>query len=255
MYGGAAISKEDCTNHVAKRLGTSMRKLQTPLPRGEKLKPPTIEKLQTYYQIAITSNRGNLRDMYTAVWASYFHSCSTDGAGSHNFCPPGPESWCKHKRAEAMGEPAPHHTPILTKAQGLALLPIYKRLSEEKLLARCLQGKTQNAAESLNSKVWLLCPKTRFASRSAVETATAVAVLWYNRGHESFELVLEELGVLPSASLISLGDCSNKRRIHKMNAQQSAEARAHRRTSAKRARVQDSARKDREGVTYGPGEF
>lgn len=255
VYGAAAISKEDCTNHVAKRLGTALRKLPTPLPRGEKLKPPAIEKLQTYYRIAITCNRGNLRDMYTAIWASYFHSCSTDGAGSHNFCPPGPESWCKHKRAEAMGEPAPQHTPILTKAQGLALLPIYKRLSDKKLLARCLQGQTQNAAESLNSKVWLLCPKTRFASRSAVETATAIAVLWYNRGHASFELVLEELGVLPPASLITLGDSSDKRRIHKMSAQQTAEARAHRRTSAKRARLQDSARKDREGVTYSAGEF
>lgn len=255
VYGAGAICKEDCTNHVAKRLGTGIRKLPTPLPRGEKLKPATIEKLQTYYQIAITGNRGNLRDMYTAIWASYFHSCSTDGAGSHNFCPPGQESWCKHKRAEAMGEPAPQHTPLLTKAQGRALLPIYKRLSDEKLLARCLRGKTQNAAESLNSKVWLLCPKTKFASRSAVETATAIAVLWYNRGHASFEVVLEELGVLPPASLTTLGDYSDKRRIQKMNAQQTAEARAHRRTSAKRARLQDSARKDREGVTYSAGEF
>lgn len=154
-----------------------------------------------------------------------------------------------------MSEPAPQHTPLLTKAQGRALLPIYKRLSDEKLLARCLRGKTQNAAESLNSKVWLLCPKTKFASRSAVETATAIAVLWYNRGHASFEVVLEELGVVPPASLTTLGDYSDKRRIQKMNAQQTAEARAHRRTSAKRARLQDSARKDREGVTYSAGEF
>ncbi|KAH8022851.1 hypothetical protein HPB51_006208 [Rhipicephalus microplus] len=56
-------------------------------------------------------------------------------------------------------------------------MPIYKRFTEEKLFIRCLHGKTQNAAESLNSKIWLLCPKTKFASRTTVETATALAVL------------------------------------------------------------------------------
>ncbi|KAH7967702.1 hypothetical protein HPB52_001662 [Rhipicephalus sanguineus] len=48
-----------------------------------------------------------------------------------------PESWCKHERARALGEPAPAHTPLLTKAQGKAIFPIYKRLTDEKLLTRC----------------------------------------------------------------------------------------------------------------------
>ncbi|KAH8009972.1 hypothetical protein HPB51_023028 [Rhipicephalus microplus] len=188
--------------------------------------------------------------MYTAIWASCLHSCSTDGAGSHKFCPAGPDSWCKHRRAEAQGQPAPCHTPLLTKAQGLAVLPIYKRLKDAKLLARCLHGKTQNAAESLNSKIWLLCPKTRFASRTAVETATAIAVLWFNRGHASFEKVLEELGVLPSEALVTLSDRRDSMRMHKMNVRQTAEARAHRRSAAKRARVEESCRTSREGKTY-----
>ncbi|KAG0433602.1 hypothetical protein HPB47_019785 [Ixodes persulcatus] len=114
VYGGIPIAKEDCTNHVAKRLGTTLCKLKTPLPRGEKLKDGTIQKLQTYYQIVVTSNRGSVRGMYCAIWASYFHSCSTNGARSHKFCPEGVTSWCKHKRAEALGEPVPHHTPLLT---------------------------------------------------------------------------------------------------------------------------------------------
>ncbi|CAN7938873.1 unnamed protein product, partial [Ixodes hexagonus] len=66
------------------RLGTGLRKLKTPLPRGQKLKDGTIQKLQSYFQIAITSNRGSVRGMYCAIWASYFHSCSTDLASSHN---------------------------------------------------------------------------------------------------------------------------------------------------------------------------
>lgn len=57
VYGDTAIEKQECTNHVAKRLGTALRKLPTPLPRGEKLKDSTINQLQTYYQIAVVSNR------------------------------------------------------------------------------------------------------------------------------------------------------------------------------------------------------
>ncbi|KAG0439124.1 hypothetical protein HPB47_016749 [Ixodes persulcatus] len=173
----------------------------------------------------------------------------------HKFCPEEVESWCKHRRAKALGEPAPDHTLLLTKAQGLALLPIYRRLTEEKLLTRCLQGKTQNAAESLNSKIWLLCPKTKFASRTVVETATAIAVLWYNRGHGSFEQVLQELGVLPPEELVVLGSSRNQRRMKKLSARQTAEARAHRRNMVKRARLTDSTREDLEGPMHAPGEF
>ncbi|XP_077561420.1 uncharacterized protein LOC144177720 [Haemaphysalis longicornis] len=255
VYGPKAVTKEDCTNHVAKRLGTAMRKLKTPLPRGEKLGDKVIEKLQHYYQIAITSNRGSLRGMYCAIWASFFHSCSSNEANVHKFCPSGDESWCKHKRAEALGEPAPDHTPLLTRAQGKALLPIYKRLTDAQLLTRCLQGKTQNAAESLNSKIWMLCPKTRFASRTVVETATALAVLWFNRGHTSFEQVLQELGIFPSEELVRLGSASDQQRIRQMSAKLTAEARSHRRSLENRARTEDSARKNREGETYAAGAF
>ncbi|XP_050027338.3 uncharacterized protein [Dermacentor andersoni] len=255
VYSGVLIEKEDCTNHVAKRLGTALRKLKEPLPRGEKLKEPAILKLQTYYQVAITSNRGSVKGMYRAIWASYFHSCSSDGASSHKYCPEGATSWCKHRRAEALGEPALTHTPLLTKAQGKAILPIYKRLTDEKLLARCIQGKTQNAAESLNSKIWLLCPKTRFASRYVVEMATALAVLWFNRGHTSFERVLEELGVLPSESLVELGTSKDIARQKKMSLKLTAEARANRRTLTKKARVEECTRKRREGETYAAGSF
>ncbi|XP_050034085.1 uncharacterized protein [Dermacentor andersoni] len=255
VYGDTVIEKEECTNHVAKRLGTALRKMTTPLPRGEKLTVAAIQKLQTYYQIAITNNKGSVRSMYTAIWASYFHCCSSDGASSHKFCPAEPDSWCKHRRAEALGEPTPRHTPLLTKAQGLAIMPIYKRLTDEKLLARCLHGKTQNAAESLNSKIWLLCPKTKFASRTSVETATAIAVLWYNKGHAGFEEVLQEIGLLPPGELVTHSDHSDDMRIKKMNLKRTAEARAHRRNAVKRARTEETNRRSREGPSYSAGAF
>ncbi|KAH9371495.1 hypothetical protein HPB48_021502 [Haemaphysalis longicornis] len=57
VYGPKAVTKEDCTNHVAKRLGTGMRKLMTLLPCGQKLGEKAIEKLQQYYQVAIPNQQ------------------------------------------------------------------------------------------------------------------------------------------------------------------------------------------------------
>lgn len=190
VYGSTMVTKEDCTNHVAKRLGTALRKLRCHHHMGEKLGDMVIQKLQNYYQAGMTNNRGSVHGMYCAIWASYLHSCSTNDASSHKFCPDGKELWCKHKRAQALQEPTPEYTPLMTKAQRKAVLAIYKCLTDAKPLARCLRRKTQNAAE------------TRFASWTGVETVTAITVLWYNRGPSSFEQVLEELRVFPSKQLV-----------------------------------------------------
>lgn len=133
----------------------------------------------------------------------------------------------------------PHSTPNQrTKAEGKALLPTYKHLTDAQLLTSCLQGKTQNAAESLDSKIWVLCPKTRFAFRNVVETATSLIVLWFNSGHSNFEQVLEELGILPSEQMIRLSSASKQRRIRQMSAKLTAAARCHRRSLVKRAHTE-----------------
>lgn len=88
-----------------------------------------------------------------------------------------------------------------------------------------------------------------------METAAAMAVLWFNKGHSSFEHVLQELGVLPPDELITLGQSSDHRRIQRMSACETAEARAHRRHAAKRVRLDDSILQRREGRTYGAGRF
>lgn len=67
----------------------------------------------------------------------------------------------------------------------------------------------KNATESLNTEIWMLCPKTHFAARTTVETATAIAALWFDRGHSSLEQVLEGLGVLPSKQLVRLSSAAD----------------------------------------------
>lgn len=79
--------------------------------------------------------------------------------------------------------------------------------------------------------------------------------LWFNRGHSSFERVLEELGVLPPHDLVALGTSRDSTRQKKMSQKLKGEARARRRALKKKSLVEESARKSREGQTYGAGAF
>lgn len=79
-----------------------------------------------------------------------------------------------NKRALALVELAPAHSPIFTSAQAKAMLPTYERLADEKLLSQYIQGNTHNVAGSFN-KIWLLSPKTGFASHTVVKMATSKA--------------------------------------------------------------------------------
>ncbi|GFX05949.1 uncharacterized protein TNCV_759851 [Trichonephila clavipes] len=122
------ILKEECINHVSKRLGTSLRNLVKDwrakgITLGGKsygsLKETTIKKLTQYYQKAILENKGDIQGMKKSIYATLYHSISTDKNPMHMKCPPGKDSWCFYRRALAKGEkPAPHKfntgTPIHT---------------------------------------------------------------------------------------------------------------------------------------------
>ncbi|GFT70683.1 uncharacterized protein TNCV_1784111 [Trichonephila clavipes] len=73
IYGpDVEILKEECINHVSKRLGTSLRNLVKDwrakgITLGGKsygsLKETTIKKLTQYYQKAILENKGDIQGM------------------------------------------------------------------------------------------------------------------------------------------------------------------------------------------------
>ena len=86
-YGDdVAINKEECVNHVSKRLGAALRGVVSQwrsqgLTLGGKghgtLKQDTITKLTRYYQKAILENKGDLVAMKRAIFATLSHSIST----------------------------------------------------------------------------------------------------------------------------------------------------------------------------------
>ncbi|GFX03217.1 uncharacterized protein TNCV_1701011 [Trichonephila clavipes] len=196
VYGpDIVIKKEECINHVSKRLGTALRSTVKDchaqgISLGGKahgsLKEATIKKLTTYYQKAILRNKGDVNAMKTAIYATLLHSISTDAKPQHSKCPAGENSWCFYQSAIANGEKPNNHklnvgTPInekfLTK-----ILTIYQRLASNELLERCIRCGTQNANESLHSMIWAKCPKEIFVNKRRVKRAVTEAVCKYNKG-------------------------------------------------------------------------
>lgn len=60
--------------------------------------------------------------------------------------------------------------------------PTFEDLSDEKLLKRCLHGKTQNPNESLNGVIWTRLPKTVFVGINVLKLGATDAVLCFNEG-------------------------------------------------------------------------
>lgn len=82
--------KEECVNHVGKRMGTRLRKIkkeayeEVTTKGGKKrrrsilggvnmLTDEVIDKLSLYYGKAIRKKHGSVKDMQRAVWVSYYH--------------------------------------------------------------------------------------------------------------------------------------------------------------------------------------
>ena len=124
-----------------------------------------------YYGKAIRGHPGDLDAMRNAVFATFFHAESTDEDPHHSRCPVGSNSRCFYQRALAAAEePGSHRDNLgtpLTRDVSRHVEEVYVRLGHPDLLRRCLKGATQNANESLHSKVWAKCPKTGFRWLSA----------------------------------------------------------------------------------------
>ena len=72
------------------------------------------------------------------------------------------DSWCGFMRDRANGTKDYKHAKGLPIPVVTAIKPIYARLSDDKLLQKCLDCKTQNQNESFNGMIWNRLPKTVF---------------------------------------------------------------------------------------------
>lgn len=156
-----------------------------PLSGKGRLSEKDIDSLQVYYGKAIRENVDSLDNIRRAVWAIYFHKLSTDAKPQHGLCPKEPSSWCGYNRSLVEGSETYSHKHNIPEAVMDVLKPVFKALSDQALLRKCLHGRTQNTNESLNQLIWCRCPKTTFVSADTVKTATNDAVAYYNDGNSA----------------------------------------------------------------------
>lgn len=91
----------------------------------------------------------------------------------------------------------PDKEKVLNAAIVEAVKPIFQRLSDPALLARCKTGKTQNQNESLHGVIWGLSPKEDNVGLAIVKLAVYFAICLFNDGEISVTRLLETLEVLP----------------------------------------------------------
>lgn len=220
VYGPeATVEKLECIGHVQKRMGARLRTLRNSLKskklsdgkgisgRG-RLTDAEIDKLQSYYGSAIRKNCSNsLDDMVKGIWAIYFHRLSSDSNPQHGLCPTGPESWCRYNRAKETGEKYCHKHP-LPEAIALAIKPVFRSLTDRKLLEKCMHGRTQNPNESFNSCIWKRLPKTKFIGMKTLKMGVMDAVICFNDGVSSRANVFKSMGIVPGQNM-----CESLRKI------------------------------------------
>lgn len=151
--------------------------------------------------------------MRKAVWATYFHSSSTDNDPCHGLCPKGPDTWCAYNRSLTESKPFAHKetlpAPVLE-----AIKPVYRQLSQADLLEKCLHERTQNANESFNHLVWERAPKNVFVGLKTLKNATLdAAVISFNDGGIAWANILKSFGLNPGRNTVKcLTEVDNNRR-------------------------------------------
>ena len=265
VYGkDKTVDKEECINHVSKRMGTALRNLvaeakakKKPIGGRGKLTKETMTKIQNYYGRAIKDNSGDTSMMKKRIFAILFHLSSTDAAPKHVHCPPGEQSWYFWQRAVAKGEvPGKHkeHEGLPVEI-GQKLVPIFQRLIEESLLERCKQNRTQNANESLHNLIWRFCPKITYVGKKVIEMAVHLSICQFSVGATVKSLLLDILCLSPGKSLMDTAKRKSKDRIRSAEKACEEGAKKRRRKLRYEKATKQKKTSSHEGSSYKSGAF
>ena len=89
--------------------------------------------------------------------------------------------------------------------------PVDMRLSEDSLLSKCLDGKTQNENESLNCMMWECVPKGVFVGVEVFQLGVYDAVVHFNIGSQAAIKAFKELEIDPGIFCVT--ECHQADRI------------------------------------------
>ena len=128
-------------------------------------------------------------------------------------------------------------------------------MSDDKLLQKCLHGKTQNNNESPNGLIWKRCPKDVFADWVALELGVASAVIAFNNGLSGIIEVFNKLNIKPETFCEKYCEFNDETRITQKDWKSSDSVKQRRqKLRGHRKGFQDKC-KENEGVLYEAGLF
>jgi hypothetical protein len=263
-YGaGVTVKKLECLGHVQKRMGSRLRRLKTAqkgvkladgrsLGGKNRLTDGVVDLLQKYYGLAIRRNVDDIKKMKKAIWATFFHKLSTDSEPQHGLCEEGEDSWCGYVKAKVLGTTYEHKNS-LPKAVMEAIKPIYRDLTNDSLLQKCLHGGTQNANESFNSVVWTRVPKTVFVSKTTFDFGVHDAIISFNNGNIGRCRVVKQLGMVAGHHMVRAMRSADAERMRSADKAVSDFERAARQKRRNTKRRLDEAENDEDDPAYGAG--
>lgn len=258
IYGESSVHKLECIGHIQKRVGTHLRNLKKctkGLGGKGKLTDRFIDKLQNYYGIAIRSNVGSLQSMQQAVIAAFYHCCSSNKHPMHGQCPDGVDSWCKYKRSKSLSTTYNDKSIGLPESIINIVKPIYMKLCDQKLLKKCLHGKTQNANESFNGVLWNFLPKLHFVELKTLQLGSYIAVLQFNDGAKGILSVLKKLHLQTGSYMLSGLESTDFARISDSKRKSLPQAKTQRKKLVARRKKKCILNEETEGLSYYPGAF
>ena len=129
--------------------------------------------------------------------------------------------------------------------------PTFDRLSDDKLLKRCLSGFTQNQNESINSVLWSRCPKSKFCGVVKVKLAVAETVCQFNTGMDTFVSLHKAMETNVSKTAINTLRKLDKIRVQNAARKILANARLTRRKARAKKHISQATKKQ----SYVPGGF
>ena len=221
-----------------------------------RLTEKVMNTLQNCYGMAIRQNVNDLYGMKKSVAAVLFHySESTSSEERHKFCLRTEDSWCKFQADKLTGKSTYKEKITIPTAVRDVIKPIFKDLGDDKLLRKCLHGKTQNPNESLNQIIWKRCPKDIFVERTVLTLAVSSAVLHFNDGQRFLEKLFYKLQMNVGINVSEYCLRKDSERVNKMEKQCSTPVKLRRKKLRAIRKGFCDQNEAAEGPVYGSGEF
>ena len=129
------------------------------------------------------------------LYRLFFHNSDIeDEIIHHQFCPTSKTSWCLWQSDKLPNLFKYQKKLNLPLAIHKVLILIFKDLSNQDLLKKCLHSQTQKSNESLNG-IWKRFPKDIYVGKRFLKLSLNSAIISFNDGFQGVIKVLKSFGI------------------------------------------------------------